>query len=338
MARDTSEPQKEDISEGGTVSAKIEAAQLGILVGTAQYRAFLKRRRRRAQKQHGVSSTGAPVFARNDKGIPVCGAQAASKDPGGICMSMSLNSTGRCNKHGGKSRKGPTHPNFMHGKHSGVLPTTLASDYDRLRKDKQLSSLRDNIALLYVRQRDILSSISAGMGDVRTRLLETAAAMESWIHTTPVARDTDTIESLIHQVSDTVNSGGHDDKLWKEVYGLDDAIRRNSEAENKRLAQERQTVTSDQAMVLISALIQIVKENVHERSVRANIAYAISKLISAPAPVVMRQLGAGTDHSNGDGDTGDTDSDIRDNQSGVADVIIDVEPVLVKGEEEEMAT
>ena len=88
----------------------------------------------------------------------ICGAKTRSGKP---CRTYPM-ANGRCRIHGGKSLKGIASPRFKTGKYSKYLPEKVRTRYLATIVDKDLISLRDEIALNDVYLIELLESMKSG--------------------------------------------------------------------------------------------------------------------------------------------------------------------------------
>ncbi len=87
-----------------------------------------------------------------------CGAKTRSGTP---CRTFPM-ANGRCRLHGGKSLKGIASPRFKTGKYSKYLPEKVRTHYQETIVDKDLISLRDEIALNDAHLIELLGSMKSG--------------------------------------------------------------------------------------------------------------------------------------------------------------------------------
>ena len=71
-----------------------------------------------------------------------------------------------------------------------------------------------------------------------------------------------------------------DHEAWYEIHSILDQRRKLVESEQKRLVSMQQMITSEQAMMLITAMIDTVKRNVPDRNAIAAISADITRLIT----------------------------------------------------------
>jgi hypothetical protein len=87
----------------------------------------------------------------------------------------------------------------------------------------------------------------------------------------------------LEKLDRSVGTGLQDYDAWNEIEKLIDQRRKLVEAEQKRLVAMQQMISSEQAMVLIAALIETVKRHVPDRDAIIAIATDINKLVAQNA-------------------------------------------------------
>lgn len=187
-----------------------------------------------------------------------CGAKTRS---GGVCKARPM-ANGRCRIHGGKTPRGIASPNYIHGRYSKSLPAHLQERYEASLADSELLNLRQEIALLDARLNDLLARVDTG--DSRSTLKN---AREKYYETRNAALRNDKVEQGVQfkLLGEILDKGMSDYAAWDEVHTILDQRRRLVESEQKRLVAMQQTVTTEQAMVLISALLDSVRRHVTDR-------------------------------------------------------------------------
>lgn len=152
-----------------------------------------------------------------------------------------------CYHHGGKSPKGLAHPSTKSGRYSKYLPARLAERYEAALTDPDLLALRDEIALTDADVGRILEHLDTDEPtDPEDRKL--------WLAVNEANRDR--LQQLIEQ------------------------RRRLVETERKRLVDLQQMMTAEQAMLFLSAVVDIVRRHVSDRNVLAAITADVDRLIA----------------------------------------------------------
>src|SRR4051812_22336527 len=76
--------------------------------------------------------------------VKPCGARTRAGHP---CRQPGM-ANARCRMHGGKTPRGLASPNLVHGRYSKDLPTRLLTRFEEALTDRELLSLRQDVALL----------------------------------------------------------------------------------------------------------------------------------------------------------------------------------------------
>lgn len=96
-----------------------------------------------------------------------CGAKTRA---GTTCEIAPVAGRTRCRLHGGATPRGPAiGPAFKHGRYSLDRPTRLAAQYEELQADPDLTSVREEMALIHTRITEVLSQLSDELTDAQTR-------------------------------------------------------------------------------------------------------------------------------------------------------------------------
>lgn len=205
---------------------------------------------------------------------PECGAKTKSGNP---CRSTALYPNGRCWLHGGKTPKGLASPNLKHGRYSKDLPTRLAARYEAATTDPDLLALQAEIALIDARLGDLLGRVDTGEAGIHWKVATKAFA------DLQIALDTQDPVALarsMQTLQGSLRSGMGDYAAWNEVYNLVDHRRRLVESERKRQIEAQQVLPLDRAMLVISALVDIVRRHVTDQDQILAIGADVGKLLT----------------------------------------------------------
>jgi hypothetical protein len=188
-----------------------------------------------------------------------CGAKTRA---GGTCKQAAM-PNGRCYFHGGKSLAGIASPRLSDGTYSKyVLPPRLRKRYDAALNDPALLEQRREIALIDARLGDLLARVDTGESGALW-----SALMERREELIDAKRGGDTIKQVLalNAILDLISQGHADYRAWRELGAALDQRRKLVESERKRLVEMQQVMTSEQAMLLMDALLMAVKANVQDR-------------------------------------------------------------------------
>ena len=189
-----------------------------------------------------------------------CGAKTRT---GEKCRQTAL-ANGRCRFHGGKSLAGIASPTFQDGSRSKyVLPPRLRGRYDAAMNDPALLEQRREIALIDARLGDLLGRVDTGESGALW-----AALMGQREELIAAKKGNDAVKQILalNTILDLISQGHTDHVAWRELGGVLEQRRKLVESERKRLIEMQQVMTSEQAMLLMNALLMAVKANVSDRS------------------------------------------------------------------------
>lgn len=168
---------------------------------------------------------------------------------------------GRCRLHGGLTPSGVAAPSFRHGRYSKYLPGGLLERYRTALGDQELLGLRDEIALVDARLQELVEALPDA----------TAASTEE-----------------IREA-------------WGEVLHVTGQRRVLVESERKRLVETQQMISSERAMVLVTALVDVVRRHVRDHDTLRAISGDLGGLLSGAygQPALGSGLGPGAEGAGG---------------------------------------
>lgn len=198
-----------------------------------------------------------------------CGAKTRT---GGICKQPAL-PNGRCHYHGGKSLAGLASPRLSHGRYSKVLPARLSARYEEARQDAALLELRDEIGLVDSRIVDLLARVDTGESGAIWQALKAAYLDLQRARTDPIKA-----ALALNVIGELITRGHADYAAWGEIAAVLEQRRRLVESERRRTIELQQTISVNQAMVLVTALLSSIKAHVQDRATLAKIQDDFSRL------------------------------------------------------------
>lgn len=194
--------------------------------------------------------------------------KAKSKQSGDRCKNRAVRGLDVCHIHGGKTPKGIASPQTEHGRYSRHLPTRIAARYEQAASDGELLNLRHDIALVEARLIDVLDRVDSGeSGRLWSELY---ASWEAFKRARALGK-TDEMAEALHAHEQLLARGVSDYAAWHEVGALLDQKRKLAESERKRLVEMQQTITTEQALLFVSAVMDSVRRNVDDRNALAAI-------------------------------------------------------------------
>lgn len=202
-----------------------------------------------------------------------CGAQ---KKDGTPCRSSAM-ANGRCRIHGGLTPSGIASPHFVHGRYSKVIDGKLSERYHEAMHDRNLLSLRSEIALTDTRISGLLEDVDHG--DPGARWLE----LKELFTTLTLAINEHNVNvgaNIFDQISQIINGGVNDFQAWDQIREMMEQRRKLVDTERKRLVDMRQMITTEQAMALITGISTILREEVDDLNVLSRIQSRLNGLTS----------------------------------------------------------
>lgn len=201
----------------------------------------------------------------------ICGAK---KRDGSVCHQPAMEN-GKCRLHGGKTPKGIASPHFKDGRWSEHMPAPFQENYQRARGDKDNLQFNDDIAL-------IDAMILANLPKLETR--ESGAAWKAIKKSVTDLRksfaDEDygrvlvTVDEMVEIVNEQMLFYATEEEIKSSL----EQRRKLAESEQKRRINMQQFVDSQDAMAMVTALLQSVKENVTDASTLTAIQSTFTRL------------------------------------------------------------
>jgi hypothetical protein len=180
-----------------------------------------------------------------------------------------------CRMHGGKSLRGPAHPNFTTGRYSTVLPTRLLARYRAAEKDAELTSLRSELALVDAHLADLLTRVDTGESGARWQaLIQAHRALNRYKRVGDVSK----MREALTELESHIDAGAADYQAWVEIQELIETRRKLAESETRRLVVLQQMISAEQLTVLLGVIIEVIAKHVTDRQVISAIAMELERL------------------------------------------------------------
>lgn len=196
-----------------------------------------------------------------------CGAKTRSGKP---CVRSPVAGGKRCRMHGGRGQLGIASPHFRTGEFS-KLPQRYAEAFDAAVADPELLSLRRDAALLSARRAELLERFDTTESSARWRaaskaLNEAEAARNEMAEATK-ARDLKAYAEAYaalcgaHELLSTaVLAGIAQTEQWAELVSLTRERRATVEAEVRRAAIEKTSLTAEQATAIVAVVATLIRK------------------------------------------------------------------------------
>lgn len=208
--------------------------------------------------------------------------KAKNTTNGEQCKNHAVKGMEVCRKHGGASLKGIASPSYKTGRYSKYLPGRLLDRYHEAAQDPELLNMREEIALLDARLSDLLTRVDTGEAG---KAWKDAQAAQRQVAIAVKTGNTDKLLTGLDELESALGAGVGDYQAWNEIQSILDQRRKLTESERKRLVDMQQIVTTEQAMLLIGALLDSVRRNVSDRNALAAIQADFVRLMSVKPKV-----------------------------------------------------
>lgn len=179
--------------------------------------------------------------------------------------------------HGGKTPVGAAASQFKTGRYSKYLPARLAGRYEESSKDSELLALREEVSLVDSRLAELLHRLDTNEAGHWWKELK---RIHGEYMDAERKAEIPLMRFWLSEWGRVIDSGLNDYALWEEIQGVLEQRRKLVESERKRLIEMQMVITSEKAMLLISALVGIVKTHVADTSTLAAISADVGKLIT----------------------------------------------------------
>jgi len=203
----------------------------------------------------------------------ICGAMTKKGEP----CERSPMPNGKCWLHGGATPNGLASPNTTHGRYSKYLPARLAGKYLEAQNDPELLNLAGEIGLVEARIAELLEGVDRdAVGRVWAKIRATYDDLDLAMKT---GDSNGTIACMV-ELGKLTRTGNRDYYAWEEIVKLIEQRRKLVDSERKRRVDMQNMITADRAMLLVSAIVGVIRDNVADRKVLTRISNEIGKLIT----------------------------------------------------------
>ena len=166
---------------------------------------------------------------------------------------------------------------YKGGRYSRYMPARLLEAYDQSRQDPDILSLNEDISLTEARVADVLQRVdtaeSGAMWDELSKLAkEIKLARKSG--------DPGLVEDLFDEMLKLISKGKGDRENWREIGDLLERKRKLSESQLKLLVTKQEFISRQQAVALVSNLVEVVKTHVNDSQTKRRIIGGISQLMN----------------------------------------------------------
>lgn len=165
--------------------------------------------------------------------------------------------SGRCKFHGGHANKGLAHSQTKHGRYSKYLPDELREKYEEAESDEELLSLRSEISLITSRLFELAEKVEQTAGKVQIDEL-----LRMWNKIKKHENNPQRKTMWENRFEKKIKDIEEDRDTWEEIDSLVDTKRKLIDSEQKKLENLEQFVPTEQVMLFVGAVMDIVKTEI----------------------------------------------------------------------------
>lgn len=210
--------------------------------------------------------------------------KATAKSTGEQCKKNAMTGKEVCRKHGGKSLSGIAHPNYQGKGYSKYMPIGLIDTYNEFKADPEKLILDEQIALVDTYMAQLLESL----GDYSSP--ELWEQLQDQVIEYRKAPDAEKAPLLAY-IFDTIEAGASYVSKWDTLHKALEQRRKLVADERKRRIEAEQTIDVEQAMLVVTGLLESVRQNVTDRDALVAIQTDFVRLVGTNS---QRRIDAGT--------------------------------------------
>lgn len=224
----------------------------------------------------------------NSDGVMTCGSKRRAINVGRTepdplrCASTAKMPNGRCGRHGGNNAKGMAVAAYDTGKFSKYFPKRIYDGFLRVEKDPVLRTLELESFLLFNRVTELVGDLPQRTSAV---LWKDCGVCVGKISKALKKGNTEVVYEVMNELIALVETGASGSESWGQILDVIDARRKVAAVEDRRRGREENTITHEQAMMLVHGVIHACNEILHKYNVpdaaRNEIADALIRLTSA---------------------------------------------------------
>lgn len=195
---------------------------------------------------------------------------------------------GRCWAHGGNTPSGIASPHYQGKGYSKYLPIGLIDTFNEFRNDKEKLALDDQIALVDTYATQLMEEL----GDYSSaELWEQLQSQVIEYHKATEAEQ----RNLLSYIFQTIEAGASYVSKWDTLHKTMEQRRKLVADERKRRIEMEQMVTAEQAMLLVSGLMESVRQNVNDRTILTAIQADFIRLAGSAQRKIDSRAGDGAE-------------------------------------------
>lgn len=227
-----------------------------------------------------------------DGGWAICAAKAKRPNRYGdhVCLGRAMPNTGRCRVHGGATPRGIAAPAYQGKGYSKDMPTRLLDRYKAALDDPNMLSMSHEIAVVDARIGELLSQLDTGeSGSIWKGLRASVDGLEqARLEGSAARRAKDEVaagkaeDALAQHLNDivvAVKRGSAEYTRWRELYDAFERRRRLVETMRKQRRDVMNFISSEQLILVLDKIGDLVQQNVSDKAALAAIATGIARIV-----------------------------------------------------------
>jgi len=204
--------------------------------------------------------------------------KAKSKQSGTQCKRYASIGREVCRIHGGATPKGIESKSFKHGRNSKYLPDKLATrfqDFDNERNCGRLSTLDEQIDLVYLRISILCESLDSGNSLSAWKIVDRSfKKLKDAVH----LNDPKKFQNALCDFEEAIKTGKDDFYSWNELVKAQDHLRKLLSSERKRMIDEGYMLSINDVLLILSAIGEIINRTIKDKEKLREIRTELHKL------------------------------------------------------------
>lgn len=222
-----------------------------------------------------IQKDGRSFVVFDEDGNQICGATNRSGKP---CRKRPLHGKNRCELHGGETPSGVDSPNFVNGRYvRNLADKALARRYEDMLNDEKLVQLREEIALTTVMLENMLSEVDEL---TTTRAWGILKKVYYELQNAILDRDQDQISKKLHELGALIKNGVSESERIDSIFSAIKIRQGLVSAEHKRSSEKKNMMTAEEAMLMLSVVVDIIREEVKDKDVQQRISKRIREYVT----------------------------------------------------------
>lgn len=221
-----------------------------------------------------IVKDGASFKVFDENGKQICGATNRNGQP---CRKLPSVGKNRCKLHGGHSLAGKDHPRYTNGRYiRSFVDRGLASRYEDMMQDETLVQLREEIALITVMIEDMVKD---GKELTTTKTWQKIKRTFSDLKSALNRRDQEQVTIKLSELNTLINEGTSESERADTIFRAVEVRKNLVTAEHKRTSDRQNMMTADEAMTMLSFIVDIIREEVKDTETQQKIGRRIREYV-----------------------------------------------------------